>query len=123
MTLTECYAHFGITVSDPRKAWSRQGNDGTVVVTLWSDLFKDTDRNKYSNFDTFKPSGIERTENKNRMEHLKYARDKQAGIFQSIVVTPKDSSRTETVKREIGPPMRLTQLDEDTGEFSAERAG
>jgi hypothetical protein len=125
MNLTDCYAHFGITLNNPRRwAWSKQAEDGTVVVTLWSTLFKDVDRINYDTFDMHEQDRewMERHENRHRIEHLRYARDQRAGIFQSIIVTPGDSRRTEVSNAEIGPRMRLIELNEDTGEFRAQRA-
>lgn len=122
MTLTECYARHGITVANPRRAWSAQADDGTVVVTLWSDMFLDIDRQEYSAFaraDLVKWKG--RSENKKRIEHLRFARDRNGGIFQSIIVSPKDNSHFKASAYELGPRMRLICLKEDTGEFRAQK--
>ena len=118
MTLTDYFAHFGVTVSNSRNApWSGQAQDGTVVVTLWSDRFLDTERNLYST-GPHKPNTIANWKNKLRTEHLQHARNKNAGIFQSIVVT---HITPENNKFEMGARMKLTHLDESTGEFRAER--
>ena len=64
---------------------------------------------------------VERSENKLRIEHLKYARDRCEGIFDSIVITCKEGSVAQIVRREIGSKMRLVNLNERTGQCRAER--
>jgi hypothetical protein len=119
MTLTECFAHFGVSVNNSRDApWSKQAQDGTVVATLWSRKFLDSDRKLYSS-GTHKPSTISNRKNKLRIEHFQHARDRNTAIFQSIIVTATTRTRN---KFELGARMRLTDLDERTGEFRAERA-
>src|SRR3981189_3174418 len=50
-TLTDCYAHFGISVKIPRRLWSAVSPGGTTVVTLWTDHFdgptRDTTRRSF----------------------------------------------------------------------------
>lgn len=87
MTLTECFAHFGIDVGDnPRGApWSGKASDGTVVVTLWSDQFLDTDRTRYSS-GKHNPKTIVAWKNKQRIKDFQHAQERDS-CFQSIIVT------------------------------------
>lgn len=120
-TLTEAYARFGIRLTNPRTAWSGQGEDGRVVLTLWSNQFADVDRCVYDILDAATGSWIDRPANKQRIQHLKYVQEYRGGFFDSIVITQPDRAYTRIVRREIGPRMRLVQLDPTTGRFRAER--
>src|SRR5258706_7659391 len=117
MTLTECYTKSGVTVRAPGRTWSALRDDGAgVVITLWSDFFQDTDRRHYVDRVLKRADSWE---NKRRIEHLRYARDHCGGVFQSIIVSKKDASRTSTATREPGPRMRVMYLNDRTGEFHA----
>lgn len=120
-TLTEAYGRFGILVKNPRRLWSAQTDTGEAVVTLWSDLFTDADRRVCDVMDRPTDGWADRPENRRRIEHLKHARAKSGGIFNSIIVTQTGTTFTRIASVEIGPRMRLVKLDEH-GRFRAERA-
>src|SRR5688572_15528523 len=91
-TLTEAYGRFGIRVTAPRRMWSAQTDKGEAVLTLWSDLFADADRRVYDVMERPTDGWSDRPENRRRVEHLKNARAKSGGIFNSIIVTQKGSA-------------------------------
>ena len=124
-TLTDAYSRFGIALSNPRTAWSAQSEDGNVVVTLWTDLFKDTDRRVYDVLQNATGAWVVKKGNKDRIKHLKYVQAHCDGIFDSIIVTPADESHEQIVRRqiEIGPKMRLVGEIDEVGRFRAERVG
>jgi hypothetical protein len=74
-------------------------------------------------YDIFGEPEIDRPEHWRRVKHLRYARDKRAGVFYSIIVTSvaPPPARRVVRKREIGPRYKLTDLNERTGMFRAER--
>lgn len=123
-TLTEAYARLGATIRNPRRTWSAMTDDNSnVVLTLWSDLFTDVHRQIYDVFGEPETEWIHRPENRRRIEHLRYVLNKRGGEFYSIIVTsvnPPPAPRV-ILKREIGPRMKLTDLDDRTGKFRAER--
>jgi hypothetical protein len=119
-SLTAAYAAFGISVRNPRTAWSAQGSDGRVVLALWANLF-DAHRRVYvddaPDYDRWKTTAG----NKRRLEHLQYVLDHNDGRFDSIIVTRGEKSINSIAEREIGPPMRLVSFSPRTGRFQAER--
>lgn len=119
-TLTEAYGRFGILVRNPRRMWSAQADDGAVVLTLWSDLFTDVDRRVYDVMARPAEGWSDRPENRRRIEHLKHAEAKFDGVFHSIIITQTGSSFRRIASVEIGPRMRVTELD-SKGRFRAER--
>jgi len=122
-TLTEAYERQGVTVRNPRRTWSAISDDGkTVVVTLWSDRFQDADRRTYSTFGLDGKGWSDRRENWQRVEHLKHALSRCGGVFESIIVTSPDPIHSRIIKREVGPRMRVVEIDESTGRFRATRA-
>jgi len=68
-TLTDAYSRFGIAVSNPRRAWSAQSEDGTVVVTLWANRF-DAARGIYDVFDDPTDGWEHIPPNQRRLAHL-----------------------------------------------------
>jgi IS1 family transposase len=122
-TLTEAYSRQGIEVRNPRRTWSAvDPKTGKVVVTLWTDRFQDVDRRSYSTFGLDGKGWSDRYENRLRVEHLKLALSKNKGLFESIIVTANDALHSRIVRCEIGPRMRVVEVDESTGRFRAERA-
>lgn len=128
-TLTACYAHFGITVKNPRRLWSAVSPSGRVVVTLWADHFDDQGMTRYSLFG--KPFSVHRRENRLRADQL--AAVGIGGTFESIVQTRRDLTErpprarmrsigptTRSIGPTIGPTMRLLKLNGGSGAFRAE---
>lgn len=123
LTLTKCFAHFGITpYGKCVRSWWSDINEATntVVVTLWTDHFVDTDHYTVAGRLDL-PVWQNRKANRDRAKLL--ASVGVGGVFQSIVQVSVDptSRPRKTMKRHIGPAMRLTSLDKSTGEFTAER--
>lgn len=91
------------------------------MVTLWFEGF-DESRSHYTNFghDNL-PLWTDRWENRLRCERLRQIG--LGGIFNSIILVARDprAEPKEIAERYIGPRMRLTRLNEATGEFDAER--
>jgi hypothetical protein len=118
-TLTEAYRRLGIDVTAPRNAsWSMRSDD-RVVLVLWADEF-DPQRRVYSNFQRAPQSWSHKRLNRRRIEHLKHVQSLRDPMFESIVATPVGRNRHSRKIWEIGPTMRLTNLDAQTGQFSAE---
>jgi hypothetical protein len=117
LSLTACYAKWGVAITNPRRAWSAEAEDGTVILTLWSNEM-DVDRRQFSNF---RPKGHKFKESwpkTRRTELLKKVAASNDKTFYSIIVTKVSENKNSF---EIGPRMRLVKLNELTGEFSAER--
>ncbi|MEQ9247460.1 MAG: hypothetical protein RLO21_15870 [Nitratireductor sp.] len=125
--LKEAFAKFGVAGRNQRWNWSARSDDGeTVVLTLWQDLVKVRDGNVH--YDTF-GLRVEQWEdtpgNQERLENLIWARDKCEGEFRFVITVAAD---TEAYPRKIASCfarpdwiMKLSDLDETTGEFRAEK--
>jgi hypothetical protein len=122
--LTDAFDQLGISTKgrNIRTMWSGRSTDGKIVaVTLWSDMFADGDRRVYDTIprrlgeDGMSPAA------KRRLDDLRHAQRHCGGVFTSIIVTPADGLHSRTKSREIGPRMRIVAIDEQTGEFRAER--
>ncbi len=69
------------------------------------------------------PPWINRSGNRERIEHLKWARDNRNGLFQVIIAAAVDvMAEPHEIDEAYNTQMvmRLTDLDETTGEFSEE---
>jgi hypothetical protein len=122
-TLTEAYQRQGIAKvkGGIRQAWSQQSGDGMVVVTLWTDLFEDQSRRVFNCLHEPLRSWVDAPANRRRKAHLEYVRSLDEPIFKSILVAPAGSGHSRGRSWEIGPDMRLTDLD-SRGRFRAVRA-
>ena len=120
----DAFAYFnGATVRNRVWSWSGCSPDGrTIVLAFWDDLFReDEEKLVYSDSVKKRP---ERRGNRDRIEHLKTARDRCSGEFRVIRVFAKD---TKAVRRRVAKRypeetlvMKLVGLDEATGAFRAE---
>ena len=119
----KAYKHFGITLKNERWSWSGRAPDGRVAVTIWKDLLKGKPL-KYNMFGDPKLSLWKgRPGNLERIEHLKWAMHKRDGLFHVVMATAVDVSAEPRSAAEAYPTkliMKLTALDEESGEFSAE---
>lgn len=130
LTAKKAYAHFGAVKKDSRRSWSAVCSDGkTVVLALWEDCFSNTEPDVYgttpTNPATPRSFWERKWGNKERVRHLKLARDKSEGRFRVIIAVPKNPHEQA---REVSfhyphetMVMKLCTLDEVTGEFIAER--
>jgi hypothetical protein len=124
-TLAGAFAHFGTIARNPRWSWSAVSPDQkTVAVTLWEDQISAD-----GSVDFFGHPKLDRWQsqpgNKDRIRNLKIARDNCDGLFRVVRVIAKD---VQAIPREIADRrpdddtvMKLTDLNEETGEFSAVR--
>jgi hypothetical protein len=116
-TLTECFRSFGITITNPRQLWAAVSPSGAAVVTLWKHRF--TDQNTYDVFYDQVETWAHKRSNKARTKILKKVGI--GGCFESIYCVSRDPTAPfhKTIERRIGNRMRLTALNEETGEFRA----
>ena len=124
-TFRDAFAEFGAKATNPRQTWSARNDAGKIVViTLWDDSF---DPAPGSTCSTFNDPGLPRWQNsrgnRDRLKNLKFSKEHCGGLFRVVVVTPKDRDAIPRAALKLWPHptkvMRLTKLDEHTGEFSA----
>ncbi len=123
----EAYAALGAELKNDRWAWSGHSADETsVVVTLWDDKIRPVEGG--IRYDIFDDPDLElwRTKrgNRERIRDLVLARDRCDGLFRVVVgrANAAGDAMLEGSLYEARPDltMRLIDLDEKTGEFSAE---
>lgn len=124
-TKKSAFAHFGAKATNSRWGWSARNEDGTtVVLTVWDDEFDPDEPN--AKIDMFGHRNLRRWQhalgNKDRIKHLKLARDNCGALFHIVVATARDVNASPRSTRRVRPHprvMRLTELNEETGEFRA----
>jgi hypothetical protein len=124
----EAYAALGAALKNERWAWSGHGEDGaTVVVTLWADKLREVPGGV--RYDLFDAPDLDawRTKrgNRERIRDLQLARDRADGLFKVVIGRANEAGDAMTEGSFYEPSdivMRLIDLDEATGEFSAESA-
>lgn len=129
-TKTKSFAHFGASTTNQRWSWSARSDDGKVVVmTLWKDLLEySADSISYNTFDS---DVVHEWENqlgiRERIENLKWARDKCDGQFRVIITVAEDPAATPRKIAKCFPHdrliMKISELNEETGEFIAVNIG
>ncbi len=123
--IVAAYAQYGAELKNPQWSWSAIAPDGEVILTLWQDEFDYSA--KPPCYDLFESPTLSlwsgRQGNKDRIEHLKHARDHREGRFRVVVAKALDPAADP---RKIGEAfarpnmlMSLDALDERTGEFKA----
>lgn len=124
---TEAFAHFGVRLKNPRWSWSGISDDGrTVVLTLWEDELRREEGKVVADF--YRHPRLSQWQahlgNRERIRNLQWARDHCSGRFGIVLLKARD---VEAVPRQIAEArpaealvMRLTDLNEQTGEFRAE---
>ena len=125
----EAYAALGAALKNERWAWSGHGADGaTVVVTLWADKLRPVPGGGYR-YDLFdapdRDSWRTKRGNRERIRDLLLARERADGLFKVVVGRANaggDAMLEGSVYEASDITMRLIDLDERTGEFSAESA-
>lgn len=122
-TLADAFAFFDTAPANPRWSWSAVSPDSTkVAITIWEhqvdaagsiDCFGDPNLATWSS----KPG------NQERVRNLKIARDHCDALFHVIWVTARDPDEVPQIIAGRYPEkhlmMKLIDLDEETGEFSA----
>jgi len=119
------YRHFGATLANERWSWSARASDGWVVLTLWKDELNY--RTKPASYDLFGHPRLaewtDRSGNLERIENLKWATDHAGGKSRVLIATAVDERASPREIDEAYPQpnmvMRLVDLSERTGEFSA----
>ncbi len=125
----EAYAALGAVLKNERWAWSGHSEDETtVVVTLWADKLREVpgggvryDLYDAPDLDTWRS----KRGNRERIRDLVLARDHSEGLFKVVIGRANDTgdAMAEGSVYEVSDlTMRLIDLDETTGEFSAETA-
>lgn len=124
----EAYAALGAALKNERWAWSGHSADGTVVVlTLWDDKLRRLDDGAVR-YDIFDAPDLDawrsKRGNRERIRDLVMARDRCDGLFRVVIGRANETGNAmlEGSVYEAAPDitMRLIDLDEATGEFSAE---
>lgn len=125
----EAYAALGAVLKNERWAWSgHSADEAVVVVTLWADKLRAVPGG--FRYDLFEAPDREawRTKrgNRERIRDLVLARERCDGLFKVVVGRANEAgdAMLEGSVYEARPDlvMRLIDLDEATGEFSAESA-
>lgn len=123
----EAYAALGAALKNERWAWSGHSEDeATVVVTLWADKLREVPGGG-TRYDLFDAPDLEawRTKrgNRERIRDLLLAREKSDGLFKVVIGRANetgDAMAEGSLYEASDIVMRLIDLDERTGEFSAE---
>ena len=121
----KAYAHFGVTLKNEQWSWSGRAADGGVVLSIWKDQINyKTKPPSYNLFgDVRLAEWIDKPGNHERIDHLKWVRDQRAGLFRVVIVTAVDTTVEPRKIDEAYPTkltMRLIDLNESSGEFSAQ---
>lgn len=125
-TLSQCFARLGTVPKNPRWSWSGRSADGKrVSVTLWKDLFE----NGTATYRTLASGSSQAWVGSNGhlelIENLAWARDHLDGEVSVIIVIARDVSSSPRQIEECYPQpnlrMRVTELDEATGDFCLQR--
>jgi hypothetical protein len=125
-TRTDAFAHFDAALVNSRWSWSaRSADQKTVVLALWQHaLKKEGDRWVYRDYQIEgRAWGKDKPGNRERIENLKYAIEHCAGRFRVVIEIAKDVNANPREAQECFPKpqlvMKVTDLNQDTGEFSA----
>ena len=128
--LAEAFRAFRAEGKNSRWSWSARTRDGkTVVMTFWKDQL-DYSSNPIS-YSTFGRPNLEKWTdlpgNQERIENLKWARDHCEGLMRVVIIEafdaaahPRRIAQSFPHKRMV---MKLTGLNEETGEFSTINVG
>jgi hypothetical protein len=122
----EAFAHFGAVGTNSVWSWSARSADGkTVVVTLWRDGLNFA--NKPIVCDTFNRADLplwkDSPGNRERIDNLIWAREHCNSLFRVVITVAKDVTAYPREIEDCYPKddwvMKLTDLNEETGEFRA----
>jgi hypothetical protein len=124
--LAAAFRSFGAEGKNPRWSWSARTPDGTtVVMTLWKDKIDYS--SKPISYSTFGSPTLGKWKgqpgNHERIDNLKWARDHCHSLMRVVIIKAVDERAADRQIAESYPQknmvMKLTALNEDTGEFSA----
>ena len=121
-----CFDFFGVTPKNPRWSWSGRSPDGkTVAVTFWNDEFENGGRTYRSDPSRREGKWIGSPAHKELIENLIWSRDHCDGVLRIIIATPKNAKASPRAIHECYPQkrlkMRITHLDDTTGDFITQR--
>jgi hypothetical protein len=126
-THSDAYAYFKAKGNNSRWSWSGRSEDGkTVVLTLWQDhLVKGENKSLIYHAKAREDAAewLKRPGNRERLENLKWAKEHCQGLFRVVIGIAEDvNARPREIKECFPHPnltMKITELDENTGEFRA----
>ncbi len=121
----QAFAAYDAKLTNDRWSWSAKTRSGEIILTFWDDDFSEGGR-VYNTFDSpTLDKWVAALGNRERIKHLKWARDNCDGHLRAVILTAADA---KAIPRRIANAcarkdicMKLVQLNEATGEFSAER--
>jgi len=126
-THTEAFLHFGAAPRNVQWSWSARSDDGgTVVVTLWQDLFSRKDGRLLYQWPPLPEHVRRRPGFSELMENLTWARDHCDGRLKVIIAKAKDTKADPRSIEECFPSkmtMKLVEFNATTGTFVAEAEG
>jgi hypothetical protein len=123
--LAAAFQAYGARGKNPRWSWSARTPDGQIVMTFWNDQFRrEGSRLVYSTIGRSDlPEWQDLPGNRERIENLLWARDHCDGFLKVVVVIAEDPNASQRKIADSYPRrnllMKLTDLNESTGEFSA----
>jgi hypothetical protein len=122
------FESFGAKLPNDRWAWSAIASDNRVVLQLWKDRLKRSGEPPCFRYSTFNDPNRSFWQslpgNRQRIDHLKFAQANCDGRFSVVIGVAKDTQVQPRETAEAYPSkieMRLIELNEETGEFSAEQ--
>ncbi len=125
MSRQAAFAHFGVTLKNPRWSWSGRTEDGkTVVLQLWKDHFASWKPIVYAEkVEPAQSDWIHRPGNKERIENIVWAMEHCGGHFRTVIGVAEDPKadprKTKSVFPQTALTMKITSFDSATGEFTA----
>lgn len=106
--LAKAFAAFGAVGKNKRWSWSaRTPDDQTVVMTFWKDAIDySSDPITYSTFGSPRLHiWKDKPGNRERIENLKWARDRCEGLMKVVIIEAKD------IHADVGDSIPLPQLE------------
>jgi len=124
-TKKSAFAEYGAVSANPQWSWSARSPDGsTVVLTFWKDRLNF--KTNPISYDDYKWEGYpieKRPGNSERKKNIRWALDHLDGIVRVVIARAVDTSAVPRRIAECYPQknlfMRITDFDEETGEFRA----
>lgn len=121
----KAFQHFGVTLKNEQWSWSGRNETGEVVLSLWTDEMNyKLKPPTYSIFNLKSlPDWKDKPGNKERINNLVWAKKNSGGIFNVVMCKAKIPITEPKIIDEAYPTkliMRLIDLNEITGEFTAE---
>lgn len=127
-SLSKAFRAFNAKGRNTRWSWSARTPDGRVVMTLWQDRFVSGQPLTYSNLGSpTLDQWRDKPGNHERLENLKWARDNWGGLMGVVIIRATDVAEVPRSIADAFPRtdllMKLQDLNDATGEFSAVNVG